>query len=191
MALDTTMQDLYNKSVTLSTIEAARDLVVKHLTHLKRRGSGEDNAAEHSIRVAKAIAEANYPGAVVVAALLHDLVEDCPSFTIKHIYTIFGEDVGALVEAVTKDPEKHGNRKKIERAHLSFVESCGPHAVAIKLADNTDNLKGIMQHGDPSRYIRYAKKIQVMGVRILGDSHPLVLQHLSTLRSATLSLQSI
>ena len=40
---------------------------------------------------------------LVIAALLHDTVEDCPEVSMKNIYEMFGSWVGFLVDSVTKN----------------------------------------------------------------------------------------
>ena len=66
----------------------------------QKRASGEPYIS-HCIAVASILAEISVPPAVVVAALLHDTVEDT-EVTIEDIKKLFGEEVERLVDGVTK-----------------------------------------------------------------------------------------
>lgn len=47
---------------------------------------------------------------LIIAALLHDIVEDCPEWTIPRVSIEYGEEVALLVEWLTK-PDHDGNSK--------------------------------------------------------------------------------
>lgn len=88
----------------------------------------------HPIRVMDTLRVAGYGETVLVAAVLHDTVEDT-DLTLDSIYVIFGGEVRDLVDALT--------RRKGE-AYLDYiarVKEAGGDAVAIKLSDIGDNLK--------------------------------------------------
>lgn len=171
----------------LPGLDSAAEFTNKHLAHIPRRGISNGNMAQHCIRVAKAMAEAGYKEHVVIAAMLHDVLEDAPVAPYQ-IQEHFGKEVLCLVLAVTKDKRKRG--AKGDREHLQAAELAGPDAVAIKVADNTDNLATPQDIKDPKRYLRYSKAIQEMGIRALGSNHRLVLSHLRALRVAQLTFPS-
>ena len=64
------------------------------------RKSGEPYVV-HPVLVASIVASITGNPSMVIAALLHDVVEDTP-ITIENIRDVFGEDVASLVEGVTK-----------------------------------------------------------------------------------------
>jgi GTP diphosphokinase / guanosine-3',5'-bis(diphosphate) 3'-diphosphatase len=66
----------------------------------QKRASGEPYIT-HCVAVAAILAEMRVPPAVVIAGLLHDVVEDT-SLTIADIQNKFGEEVAKLVDGVTK-----------------------------------------------------------------------------------------
>jgi guanosine-3',5'-bis(diphosphate) 3'-pyrophosphohydrolase len=66
----------------------------------QKRASGEPYIT-HCIAVAAILAELSVPPVVIVAALLHDTVEDT-SITLETIEKEFGEEVAKLVDGVTK-----------------------------------------------------------------------------------------
>src|SRR5690606_20815972 len=68
----------------------------------QRRKSGEAYIF-HPIAVAKIVASEIGLGATsIAAALLHDVVEDSPDYTIEDIEAIFGETVAKIVSGLTK-----------------------------------------------------------------------------------------
>ena len=65
------------------------------------RGSGEPYIT-HPLAVARILADLRVDDDTIVAALLHDVIEDCPGITRERIGRDFGEDVLNIVEGVTK-----------------------------------------------------------------------------------------
>lgn len=65
------------------------------------RASGEPYVT-HPLAVARILAELRVDEDSLVAALLHDVIEDCPGVTRDRIAKDFGPDVLAIVEGVTK-----------------------------------------------------------------------------------------
>lgn len=68
----------------------------------QRRKSGEAYIF-HPIAVAKIVAqEIGLDATSITAALLHDVVEDNPDYTIEDIQQLFGEAVARIVDGLTK-----------------------------------------------------------------------------------------
>ncbi|HRJ25966.1 MAG TPA: bifunctional (p)ppGpp synthetase/guanosine-3',5'-bis(diphosphate) 3'-pyrophosphohydrolase [Fimbriimonadaceae bacterium] len=65
------------------------------------RDSGEPYI-HHPLEVAKILVDLGMDEDTIVAALLHDTLEDCPQVTPEKLRDLFGEPVLALVEGVTK-----------------------------------------------------------------------------------------
>ncbi len=78
---------------------------------------------------------------LIIAALLHDIVEDCPSWTVDRVRLEFDEQVALLVEYMTKPSEKEFPDKKdrAEAYHLRF-ERASRDFFLIKLADRLHNV---------------------------------------------------
>ncbi len=100
------------------------------------------NPINHLLEVASLVAEATQGKnpKVIIAALLHDAIED-QEVPRGLIAQEFGEEVAALVEEVTDDKslEKHQRkRKQVETANKKSDD-----AKRIKLADKTSNLRAI------------------------------------------------
>ena len=78
---------------------------------------------------------------LIVAALLHDLIEDRKGWTKRRIERMFNTDVAALVDAVTKPDRKlYGSDHKFETATFAKVRIAGYRAIVLKLADRLHNM---------------------------------------------------
>lgn len=97
----------------------------------------------HPIAVARIVAEELELGAnPVIAAFLHDVVEDTP-YTIDDIRERFGDDVAFLVGVVTKQKkERYEQSKQVDnfRQILASVQY-DVRAILIKLADRLHNMR--------------------------------------------------
>ena len=65
------------------------------------RKSGEEYIY-HPLAVAQICAELNLDTDAICAALLHDIVEDCPDASLDDLEKEFGKDVTLLVDGLTK-----------------------------------------------------------------------------------------
>lgn len=108
----------------------------------QKRKTGEPYII-HPIAVARIVAEELELGAnPVMAAFLHDVVEDTP-YTIEDIRERFGEDVAFLVGVVTKQKkEKYDKSKQVDnyRQILASVQY-DVRAILVKLADRLHNMR--------------------------------------------------
>ena len=68
----------------------------------QHRLSGEPYIS-HPIAAARILAELKLDAKSIIAAILHDVIEDTPTAK-DHIVTEFGEDVAELVDGVSKPP---------------------------------------------------------------------------------------
>ena len=100
---------------------------------------------------------------LVIAALLHDAIED-QEVPRQVIADTFGEDVAKLVEEVTdnkKLPKAERKQKQVETAtHKS------PRAKLLKLADKTSNLRAVAASPSPDwsvkrrlEYVAWARQV--------------------------------
>lgn len=108
----------------------------------QKRKTGEPYII-HPIAVARIVAEEMGLGAnPVMAAFLHDVIEDCP-YTIDDIRERFGDDVAFLVGVVTKQKKaKYDKSKQVDnfRQILSSVQF-DVRAILVKLADRLHNMR--------------------------------------------------
>jgi len=91
----------------------------------------------HSIRVALHLYDQDYPDEIVIAAVLHDLVEDSDC-TIAAIEQNFGQEVAELVAANTFDATM-ADKTEYNREMLARCKAYGKMALLIKAADILDN----------------------------------------------------
>lgn len=109
----------------------------------RRKFSGQPYIC-HPIRVAARVAAV--PGAtdeMVVAAFLHDVVEDC-GVGLDEIGKEFGPVVKQLVSEVTNPPDQPGhNRRAREAYRFAKLATVSNEAKVIKLADRIDNLSDL------------------------------------------------
>ena len=107
------------------------------------RKSGEPYIT-HPVAVAQILADIGLDGDAIVAAILHDTIEDTP-ITRADIETEFGTDVADIVEGVTKLDKVHF-RDRAEAGAESFRKMVMAMArdlrvILIKLADRLHNMR--------------------------------------------------
>ena len=97
----------------------------------------------HPIAVARIVAEELELGtSAVIAAFLHDVVEDTPH-TIEEIRERFGEDVAFLVDVVTKRKKTQDGQSKQVENFRQIMDSVhyDIRALMVKLADRLHNMR--------------------------------------------------
>ncbi|MHA1637808.1 MAG: HD domain-containing protein [Candidatus Thorarchaeota archaeon] len=99
----------------------------------------------HPLRVALHSLHLGFTAEAVIAAVLHDVVEDTKE-TIETIRELFGEDVAEIVATLTKPNRGAPNRNQI---YLKQLLDGSAIACRIKLLDIQDNLSGIDEHFSP------------------------------------------
>lgn len=157
----------------------AADTAARWHVHQRRKGIAQEPYINHLLEVASLVAEATggTDPNVVIAALLHDAIED-QGVTPETVAGEFGVNVADIVMEVSDDkalPKEDRKRKQVENAGKKSHE-----AKLIKLADKTSNLRAIASSpaADWSverrlEYIEWAKAV-VAGLR--GTSPWLELQ---------------
>ena len=153
----------------LAVLRAA-DAAARWHVHHRRKGPAEEPYINHLLEVASLVAEATHgkDPDLVIAALLHDAIED-QEVPPELIAREFGKKVADLVQEVTDDktlPKEVRKEKQIETAHTK-----SKNAKIIKLADKTSNLRAITFSPAPAwsvkrrlDYIDWAKEV-VAGLR--------------------------
>lgn len=106
----------------------------------RRDGTGDVPYVNHCAEVAWLVADAGASKETVVAAVLHDVVEDT-AMTLAQIEREFGAVVASLVEALTDEPEWAGlPAPERKRRQAERMPNAPREARAIKVADQTSNL---------------------------------------------------
>lgn len=127
---------------SLEAIEEAYELADKaHAAQV--RATGEPYII-HPLAVAYILAELEMDAQGIIAALLHDVVEDT-EYTLEDIKMMFGEEVAFLVDGVTKLSQFHYKDKEdqqLENFRKMFLAMAKDiRVVVIKLADRLHNMR--------------------------------------------------
>ncbi len=130
----------------LALLERAYDTAAEmHGTQMRKSG---DPYITHPLAVTTILADIGMTEPTLVAALLHDTVEDTP-YTLEQVRADFGEEVAQLVDGVTKlDKVKYGDSAQAETIRKMIVAmSRDIRVLVIKLADRLHNMRTL-------RYVR-------------------------------------
>lgn len=113
----------------------------KHGAQLRTSG---DPYYSHPIEVAGILTKFKLDSASIIAALLHDTVEDTDT-TIEEVRDLFGDQVASLVDGLTKlamIEQKSGSSKQAENFRkLLLAMSDDIRVLLIKLADRLHNMR--------------------------------------------------
>jgi|SRR6516165_8934400 (p)ppGpp synthase/HD superfamily hydrolase len=143
----------------------AADAAARWHVHQRRKGAAEEPYINHLLEVATLVAEATHgeDPELVIAALLHDAIEDqeVPRAVIAQA---FGAGVAEIVEEVTDDkrlPKQERKRLQVENAPRK-----SRRAKILKLADKTSNLRALAASPPPNwsvkrrlDYVKWARDV--------------------------------
>lgn len=115
----------------------------------------------HPVAVADQVSQRGGNEAQVVAAILHDTVEDT-DLTIEQVEMMFGTEVAFIVGAMTHAPLE---------PYEDYIDALPDEAVLVKLCDSICNLAGLpsaeMTHHRRTRLTaRYERTITVLSERL-------------------------
>jgi GTP diphosphokinase / guanosine-3',5'-bis(diphosphate) 3'-diphosphatase len=123
----------------------------------QKRASG-DPYFSHPLEVAAILTDLKLDDATIAAALLHDVIEDT-EVTRAEIDQMFGEQIGDLVDGLTKIKKLDLVTKKAEQAEnfrkLLLAISSDIRVLLIKLADRLHNMR-TLEHKKPESRRRTA-----------------------------------
>ncbi len=124
----------------LALLEHAYDVAEKH--HRGQVRKSGDPYITHPLAVTTILADIGMTEPTLVAALLHDTVEDTP-YTLAELRSDFGDEVTLLVDGVTKlDKVKYGETAQAETIRKMIVAmSKDIRVLVIKLADRLHNMR--------------------------------------------------
>ena len=122
--------------------EVERAFTAAELAHRGQERKSGDPYITHPVAVAEILAELGLDAETIMAALLHDTVEDT-SYTLEQIRKEFGSEVGSLVDGVTKlDKLTYGPTAEAETVRKMVVAmSKDIRVLMIKLADRLHNAR--------------------------------------------------
>ncbi|HEY7814709.1 MAG TPA: HD domain-containing protein, partial [Nakamurella sp.] len=131
--------------------------VAEHAHAGQFRRSG-DPYITHPLAVATILADLGMDTTTLVAALLHDTVEDT-EYTLDKVTADFGDEVAHLVDGVTKlDKVKFGDATEAETIRKMIIAMAqDPRVLVIKLADRLHNMR-TMRFLPPDKQARKARE---------------------------------
>ena len=95
----------------------------------------------HPLGVARILIECDAAEELVIAAVLHDVVEDT-KVTLPELRERFGAEVERLVRAVS-EPNRSDPWENRKQDTLDFLESAPEEVLLLEAADKLDNIRGI------------------------------------------------
>ncbi|GAA4404470.1 RelA/SpoT family protein [Tsukamurella soli] len=148
-------RELYPKA-DVALIERAYDVAdARHATQYRKSG---DPYITHPLAVATILAELGMDTTTLVAALLHDTVEDT-GYSLQELTNDFGPEVAHLVDGVTKlDKVALGNAAEAETIRKMIIAMArDPRVLVIKVADRLHNMR-TMRFLPPEKQARKARE---------------------------------
>ena len=137
----------YNISADLNQIRAAYEYAREHHGEQMRRDGTP--FVTHPINVAQIVAEMRLDSESIIAALLHDCVEDTDC-TYEDIAKRFGVTVADIVDGVTKLTRvKYSTMEEEQMENLRkmlFAMSRDIRVILIKIADRLHNMRTMERH---------------------------------------------
>jgi GTP diphosphokinase / guanosine-3',5'-bis(diphosphate) 3'-diphosphatase len=128
--------------------------------HGKQKRASGDPYISHPLEVAAILTEMRLDEATIAVALLHDTIEDTTA-TRDEIDELFGEDIGALVEGLTKIKKLDLVSKRAKQAEnlrkLLLAISDDVRVLLVKLADRLHNMR-TLDHVPPDKRARIAEE---------------------------------
>jgi (p)ppGpp synthase/HD superfamily hydrolase len=137
----------------------------------KRKVGGEDYIS-HPIAVSMIISEYTNDTDVIVAALLHDVVEDT-KYGLEDLSKLFGERVADMVAGVTEDKSIKDFKVRKEDYYNRVIKNSD--SVLIAVADKIHNLASMVgaKDSDFNESIATKKEFYKRVIEILPSDHPL------------------
>ncbi|MCY0877779.1 MAG: bifunctional (p)ppGpp synthetase/guanosine-3',5'-bis(diphosphate) 3'-pyrophosphohydrolase [Firmicutes bacterium] len=173
--------------------EAEQILQALHFAEEAHRGQSRasgDPYVAHPLAVATILADLKMDAPTIVAALLHDVVEDT-DYTLGDIEARFGSEVAQLVDGVTKLDRLEVRTREEEQAEnlrkMFLAMAKDIRVILIKLADRLHNMR-TLKHLTADRVQRIAKETMEiyaplahrLGIfRIKWELEDLAFQHLN------------
>ncbi|ODT96433.1 MAG: GTP pyrophosphokinase [Pseudonocardia sp. SCN 72-86] len=156
-----TVHRTMHPNADLGLLQSAYDVAEAKHAHQKRKSG--DPYITHPLAVATILAELGMDTTTLVAALLHDTVEDT-DYSLDRLSTDFGDEVAHLVDGVTKlDKVEFGSAAEAETIRKMVVAMArDPRVLVIKLSDRLHNMR-TMRFLPPEKQAKKAREtLEVM-----------------------------
>ncbi len=150
--------DLHRIITCEERVEEAVHFLAKALG--ERPSRGKKPVLLHSLRVGFFLLAFKCPTDVVIAGMLHDLMEKTP-ISAGHVRAKFGARVALMVLAATNDPRIRDALDRYEDSVLRCAEA-GEGALLVRAADLIDNTDRALRAEQISRLERVLEKLRVL-----------------------------
>ena len=150
----------------------------------------------HPVLVAFCVFKYSTDENLLAAAILHDILEDCPTVTKTELQKLFGSKVSKIVVEVSSinKKNKHQNWKEKKRAYLNQIKKISRNGLIVVAADKITNMSGYFE-GVQSLSVRETSKLfggslaehfwyyrEVLSVLKFGlKNHPIVKEYKKTI----------
>lgn len=153
--------------------------------HVRQMRKGTDVPyVVHPVHVARLLERYGFDEDVVIAGLLHDVIEDTLT-TAREVRQGFGARVAAIVQGCTEEDHEHGWWEDRKEAMIDFLRDAPPDVKAVACADKLHNLSTIRDElrsggervwrrfgrGRPDQSWYYREVVDSLGA---GWSHPIL-----------------
>lgn len=145
---------------SLPSGEAGRIEAAFRFAEAAHSGQARDEGTpfiDHPVRVAVILWEelGSRDVDVIVAALNHDVLEDCDWLNEEVLSGALGKRATRLIRDVTKPQVPDEAKPARDRVYLDSLRGLEPDSRLLKLADRIDNLRSVVHSGDPDKAARY------------------------------------
>lgn len=193
------MGGIRNQAMTLRLEQAMRFAAQAHAGQLRK--SSETAYFEHVAAVALILDRMGFPEDVVIAGLLHDVVEDT-EVRFEEVASLFGVPVSELVRHCSEVKTDENGRKRPwidrKRDHLAALAEAPTEARAIVLADKLHNLISMeldLRDGRPVWSQFHAERDRVVwyyhaAIDVCGKSEPELEQLVASCREVLARVES-
>jgi guanosine-3',5'-bis(diphosphate) 3'-pyrophosphohydrolase len=158
--LDRMVEELGVRPDPESTLRIRAALEFAERAHAGQSRASGDPYIQHPLAVARILAELHMDTDTIMAALLHDVVEDT-GVPLDEIRARFGDDVAGLVDGVTKLSRlkvRSREEEQVENLRKMFLAMAKDiRVILIKLADRLHNMR-TLKHLSSDRVVRIARE---------------------------------
>ncbi|MFT7665306.1 MAG: (p)ppGpp synthase/HD superfamily hydrolase [Planctomycetota bacterium] len=126
----------------------ALDFALESHGHQKRKGKDVPYVS-HLLQVAGFVLEYGGDIELAIAALLHDVVEDCQGVTVEHVRAKFGDRVATIVHNCTDlmeddTPDKMSEWSVRKEAYIKHLDDADPDTQLVALCDKLHNISNVL-----------------------------------------------
>ncbi|MBT8487267.1 MAG: bifunctional (p)ppGpp synthetase/guanosine-3',5'-bis(diphosphate) 3'-pyrophosphohydrolase [Gemmatimonadetes bacterium] len=142
----------YSDRLDIDAIRRAHDLAVE--AHSGQTRASGDDYVSHTIEVATILAQLRLDTDTIVAALIHDTIEDT-AVTLRDVEDRFGANVAAIVDGVTKLGKvrfRSATEQQVENYRKMLLSMASDaRVILVKLADRLHNMRTLEHLPDHKR----------------------------------------